>query len=183
MNQHFDPFMLAVPVTPIDHVLGLESARVTLVEYGDFECPSCAQACPAVKILLKHFGSGVRFVYRHFPVTEAHPHAELAAEASEAAAAQNKFWPMHDRLFEHEFHLKSKQLREYAAGVDLDLERYDYEMGDHLYLQRVHEHVEGGKNSGVRGSPAFFVNGAIHDVSFGFESLGKAIEAELRSKT
>jgi protein-disulfide isomerase len=179
MNKPSESTMLAVPVTHLDHIHGPETARVTLVEYGDFECPNCGQAYPAVKILRKHFGERVRFVFRHFPLREVHPHAELAAEAAEAAGAQGKFWPMHDLLFENQLHLKAKSLREYAEEARLDLERYDYEMSDHVYLQRVLEHIEGGARSSVRSTPTFFVNGVICDVSFGLEHLQQAIEAEL----
>ena len=177
--QRPQPFTLAVPVNHTDHILGPISARVTVVEYGDFECPSCGQAYPAVKMLLKRFGDRMRFVYRHFPLVEVHPHAELAAEAAEAAGAQHKFWQMHDLLFEHQLHLKANNLRQYALQAELDLDRYDYEMKEHLYLQRVHEHIDGGVKSGVRSTPAFFVNGAVEDVSFGLERLEKAVEAAL----
>src|SRR6266446_8219791 len=111
-----------------DHVHGSPGARVTVVEYGDFECPSCRQAYPAVKIMLKHYGDRIRFAYRHFPLVEVHPHAELAAEAAEAAGAQGKFWPMHDLLFENQQHLKANHLRAHAQRLELDLSRYDYEM-------------------------------------------------------
>jgi len=159
------PFTLAVPVNATDHVLGPATAKVTIVEYGDFECPSCGQAYPAVKMLLKRFGDRVRFVFRQFPLVEVHPHAELAAEAAEAAGAQHKFWPVHDLLFEHQQHLKANSLRQYALQAELDLDRYDYEMKEHLYLQRVHEHIDGGAKSGVRSTPGFFVNGALEEVS------------------
>jgi len=179
MNRHPDSTLLAVPVTHLDHILGPETARVTLVEYGDFECPNCGQAYPAVKILRKHFGERMRFVFRHFPLREVHPHAESAAEAAEAAAAQKKFWSMHNLLFENQAHLKSKSLRRYAEEAELELERYDYEMGDHVYLQRVLEHIDGGTKSHVRSTPTFFVNGVIRDVSFGLEHLQQAIETEM----
>jgi protein-disulfide isomerase len=116
MNEHANS-TLAIPVRPVDHVLGPDTALVTLVEYGDFECPSCRQAYPAVKILRKHFGDRMRFVFRNFPLREIHPHAELAAEAAEAAGAQGKFWPMHDVLFEHQLHLKAGNLRRYAEDL------------------------------------------------------------------
>src|SRR5207253_8370801 len=105
--------------------------------------------------------------------------AELAAEAAEAAGAQNKFWPMHDLLFENQLHLKAKSLRRYAEEAQLDLERYDYEMGDHVYLQRIQEHIDGGTRSGVRSTPTFFVNGVVHDVAFALEHLQRAIGGEL----
>jgi protein-disulfide isomerase len=177
--QHPQPFTLAVPPNHADHVLGPASAKVTVVEYGDFECPSCGQAYPAVKILLERFRDRVRFVFRHFPLVAVHPHAELAAEAAETAGAQHKFWEMHDLLFQHQMHLKAGSLRQYALQAELDLERYDYEMKDHVYLQRVHEHIDGGAKSGVRSTPGFFVNGAVQDVSFGLEHLYHAVEVRL----
>lgn len=174
-STHHGPVKLAVPVTHLDHVLGTAQAPVTVVEYGDFECPACKLAYPAVKLLIKTYGSAVRFAYRHFPLVEVHPHAELAAEAAEAAGAQGKFWPMHDLLFENQQHLKANQLRAYAQRLELDLSRYDYEMDDHVYLQRVREHIACGLASGVRGTPGFYVNGAPQDVSFGFEHLMEAV--------
>jgi protein-disulfide isomerase len=180
MNQQAKPATLAVPVNHSDHFLGPASARVTVVEYGDFECPTCGQAYHAVQIMLKHFGDRMRFVFRNYPLREVHPHAELAAEAAEAAGAQHKFWQMHDLLFENQLHLKAKSLRQYAAKAELDLERYDFEMSDHVYLQRVQEDIESGTKCQVRSTPTFFVNGVVRDVSFGFEQLHTAIDAALR---
>jgi protein-disulfide isomerase len=119
-------------------------------------------------------------VFRHFPQVEVHPHAELAAEAAEAAHAQGHFWPFYDMLFEHQEHLKEKQLRQYAELTGLDLERYDYEMKDHVYLQRVQEHASGGRHLGIRGTPAFYVNGQLADVSFGLQHLDEAVQRALR---
>jgi protein-disulfide isomerase len=178
MNQSHK-FELAVPVSAIDHVLGAPDAVITVVEYGDFECPNCRQAAPAVKLLLKRFHDRLRFIYRHFPLAEVHPHALRAAEAAEAAGGQGRFWQMHDLLFDNQSRLKPGQLRDYAARLELDLVRYDADMGDELYLQRVREHVEGGSRSGVRATPTFFVNGKIHDVSFGLKSLADAVGAAL----
>jgi protein-disulfide isomerase len=163
--------LLAVPVEPIDHVLGASHAPVTLVEYGDFECPNCRQAAPAVKLILERFQGRVRLVWRHFPLEGVHPHALHAALATEAAAAQRKFWPMHDLLFENQSHLKPNQLRRYAEQLELDTRRYDAEMDEQYYLQRVREQIDGGERSGVRSTPTFFVNGAIQDVSFGLQAL------------
>lgn len=175
-------FELAVPVNGgAEHVLGGSHAALTLVEYGDFECPSCKQAAPVAKLLLAHFPERVRLVYRHFPLEEVHPHALHAALAAEAAGAQQKFWSMHDLLFEHQSHLKLKQLRGYAERLELDMARYDADMEDGLYLQRIREHMESGRRSGVRATPTFFINDVIHDVSFGFQSLFDRVEAELRS--
>src|SRR5262249_17788979 len=111
--------------------------------------------------------------------TEVHPHALVAAEAAEAAGAQHKFWQMHDMLFEHQLHLKEKDLRRYAETLELDLERFDYELRDEGYRQRVNEHIEGGRESGVRATPSFFVNGGIVDVSFGLQHLFEAVQARL----
>jgi protein-disulfide isomerase len=163
----------------MDHIRGLASARVTLIEYGDFECAACGQAYHAVNILLAHFGKDLRFIFRNFPLLEQHPHAELAAETAEIAAAQHQFWPMHDLLFENQAHLKPKNLRAYAQQLDLDMVRYDLELKDHIYLQRVQESIASGVRGEVKSSPAFFVNGVVHDVSFGLEHLESAINDEL----
>jgi protein-disulfide isomerase len=168
---------LAVAVSAVDHALGPAHAQVTVVEYGDFECPNCKQAAPAVKSLLARFAGGVRLVYRHFPLEEVHPHALHAALAAEAAGAQGKFWDMHDLLFEHQPHLKLPQLRSYADRLELEMTRFNADMDDEIYLQRVREQIDSGRHSGVRATPTFFVNGIIHDVSFGLEALADGIEA------
>ena len=177
MNEH-RKFELAVPVGAVDHALGASHAPVTVVEYGDFECPNCKQAAPAVKLLLERFPGRVRLVYRHFPLEEVHPHALQASLAAEAAAGQGKFWPMHDLLFDNQRHLKLPQLRGYAQRLELDMLRYDAEMEGELYLQRVREQVEGGERSGVRGTPTFFLNGTVQDVSFGLQALFEKVGAE-----
>jgi protein-disulfide isomerase len=171
---------LAVPVSAIDHVIGPDHAPVTVVEYGDFECPNCKQAAPAVKLLLERFPERVRFVYRHFPQETLHPHAVRAAETAECAAAQGRFWPMHDLLFANQDHLQRKHLRQYAQQVQLDMARYDAEVDDEIYLQRIREHVDSGSRSHLRSTPGFFVNGIIVDVSFGLRSLFDATEAALK---
>ena len=173
-------FELSLPVGGADHILGPSQAAVTVVEYGDFECPNCKQAAPAVKLLLARFTGRVRFVYRHFPLEGVHPHALHAALAAEAAAGQGRFWEMHDLLFENQSHLKLPQLRSYAQQLELDMARYDAEMGGELYLQRVREHIESGERSGVRGTPGFFVNGVIQDVSFGMQKLFDVVEVEVK---
>jgi protein-disulfide isomerase len=172
-------FELTVPASAVDHTIGPPSAPVTIVEYGDFECPNCKQAAPAVKLLLNHFKGSVAFVYRHFPLEEVHPHALPAAEAAECSGGQGRFWPMHDLLFDNQAHLKLHQLRTYAERLELDLARYTAEMDDHVYLQRIREHLQSGRDSGVRSTPTFFVNGRIQDVSFGVRFLFDAVEAAL----
>ena len=173
-------FRLTVPVNAADHSVGPAPAGVVVVEYGDFECPNCKQAAPAVKLLLRHFTGRIRFVYRHFPLEEVHPQALQAAEAAESAGGQGKFWPMHDLLFDNQPHLKLPQLRNYAEELQIDIARYAAEMDDHLYLQRIREHMQSGGESGVRHTPTFFVDGRIQDVSFGLRSLFDAVDAALR---
>ncbi len=170
---------LAVPVDALDHVAGAAHGALVVLEYGDFECPSCAQAYPAVKMLMERFGHRFRFVFRHFPVAEAHPHAMLAAEAAEAAGAQGRFWEMHDRLFENPQHLKGADLRRHAQALKLDLTRFDAELADHVYLQRVQEHIASGRASHLRATPGFFVDGRVVDISFGMQALSDAIERRL----
>ncbi|HEX4242069.1 MAG TPA: DsbA family protein [Steroidobacteraceae bacterium] len=166
---------LAVPPEPIDHVAGPEHARVTVIEYGDFECPSCKVAATTPKLLLERFPNKVRFIFRHFPLQDAHPHALLAAEAAEAAGAQGKFWQMYDVLFANQAHLKDRDLHRYAGELGLDMARYVAEMDDHIYLQRVREQIAGGERSHIRATPSFFLNGAIQDISFGMKALHDAV--------
>ncbi|HEX3846267.1 MAG TPA: DsbA family protein [Steroidobacteraceae bacterium] len=166
---------LAVPPEPTDHLAGSEHARVTVIEYGDFECPSCKVAATTPKLLLERFPNKVRFIFRHFPLVEAHPHAMLAAEAAEAAGAQGKFWQMHDVLFANQTHLKDGDVKRYAEGLGVDMARYVAEMDDHIYLQKVREHINGGQRSHIRATPAFFLNGVIQDISFGMKALHDAV--------
>ena len=178
--NHPHAFELAVPVQSIDHVMGPSHTPVTIVEYGDFECPNCKQAAPAVKLLLERFAGRVRAVFRHFPLEEVHPHALAAAEAAECAGGQGKFWEMHDLLFANQDHLKTNQLHSYAERLQLDMARYTSEMDDEVYRQRIREQMEGARRSGVRATPTFFVNGRLQDVSFGMRSLFDAVEAALQ---
>jgi protein-disulfide isomerase len=168
---------LADPPEPTDHSLGSEHARVTVIEYGDFECPSCKVAASTPSLLMERFVNQVRFVFRNFPLEEAHPHALLAAEAAEAAGAQGKFWPMYDLLFRNQAHLKAADLQRYAGTLDLDMARYVAEMDDHIYLQKVREHIAGGRRSHIRATPTFFVNGIVQDVSYGMKALHDAVAA------
>lgn len=180
MPQVRKEITLLLPLNAADHVLGPASAAVTVIEYGDFECPYCRTAYPAVKILLKHFQDRVRFVFRHFPIVEMHPRAERAAESAEAAGAQGRFWPMHDLLFENQQHLSDEHLRQYALQARLDMQRYDQDMNSHVHLPSIREQMNIGEEHGARGTPTFFVNGVMEDVSFGMESLYKAIGANLQ---
>jgi protein-disulfide isomerase len=178
MKPHV-PFELTTPLSPIDHVAGPSHAPVTVVEYGDFECPNCKQAQPALKLLLERFAGRVQVAFRHFPLEDVHPHALRAAEAAECAGGQGKFWEMYDLLFANQQHLALEHLGRYAAQLGLDMARYTAEMDDRVYLQRVREELQGGMASGVRATPTFFVNGRIEDVSFGLRSLFDAVAAIL----
>jgi len=175
-RSHVD---LTQPVTATDHLLGNPHAPVTVVEYGDFECPICKQSAPAVKLLLQRFENTVRFAYRHFPQEAAHPHALQAAEAAECAGSQGQFWAMHDLLFENQPRLSLKDLHTYAGQLALDLARFTAEMDDEVYRQRIQEHLESGRASHVRATPGFFVNGVIIDVSFGMRALFDAVESRI----
>jgi protein-disulfide isomerase len=154
-----------------DHVRGSADARVTLVEYGDFECPYSGKAYPIVKHVRERMGEQLRFIFRNFPLTTLHPHAERAAEAAEAAAAQGRFWEMHDLLYENQRHLLDDDLRSYAQALDLDLDLFDEELADHVYADRIHEDLMSGVRSGVNGTPTFFINGLRHEDSYEFEAL------------
>jgi protein-disulfide isomerase len=173
-------FQLTPPVQSYDHTRGPDHAGVTVVEFGDFECPNCKQAAPAVKLLLERFDERVRYAFRHFPLTEVHPHAMMAAQAAESAGGQGKFWQMHDVLFENQTHLKAQHLHSYAERLGMDMARYTAEMDDEIYLQRVREHMDSGRRSGARGTPTFFVNGRVLDVSFGLRALFDAVEEALK---
>ena len=156
---------------------------MTLVEYGDFECPHCGMAHPVVQSVRRKLGDRLRFVYRHFPLKEAHPHAQHAAEAAEAAAAQGKFWEMHDTLFEHQRALGDDRLVEYAGRVGLDTDRFVAEMERRAYAGRVREDFLSGVRSGVNGTPTFFINGRRHDDSYDLETLlGAIASAELLAR-
>jgi protein-disulfide isomerase len=168
---------LAVPPEPTDHTQGSEHARVVVVEYGDFECPSCKVAAATPTLLMERFPNQVRFVFRNFPLEEAHPHALLAAEAAEAVAAQGEFWQMYDVLFRNQAHLKSADLQRYAGDLGIDMARYVAEMDDHIYLQKVRGHISSGRLSHIRATPTFFINGVVQDISFGMKSLHDAVAA------
>jgi protein-disulfide isomerase len=171
--------VLVLPVGARDHIRGPVSAPVTLLEYGDYECPHCGAAHPIVEGIRRHMGDRLRFVYRHFPLANVHPHAESAAESAEAAAAQDKFWAMHDRLFEHQDALDEPALAEHASLVGLDVTRFVRELGAGTYAPRVREDFMSGVRSGVNGTPTFYVNGVRHNGGYDPASLMAAIEEAL----
>jgi protein-disulfide isomerase len=167
---------LAVPVDPDrDHIRGPAEALVTLVEYGDLECPYCGQAEPVVRELLADFGD-LRYVWRHLPLTDVHPRAELAAEAAEAAASQGDFWRMHDLLLEHQQNLRPVDLNRYAADLGLDVEQFRYDLRKHTHVPRIDEDVESASLSGVSGTPSFFINGRRHYGAYDITTLSAAVK-------
>ncbi len=181
MTQESGTASLTLPVSQRDHQRGPETAPVTLVEYGDYECPYCGKAYPIVKEIQRRLGDRLRFVFRNFPLTQSHPHAEHAAEAAEAAAGQEKFWEMHDYLFEHQRALDDTHLVQYAVALNLDKEIFIREMTEHVHANRVHEDFLSGVRSGVNGTPTFFINGVRHDDTYELETLLAAIEAAMSS--
>jgi len=164
-----------------DHVRGPNNARVTLVEYGDFQCPYCGLAYPIVRALEKLVGQDLRVVFRNFPLREVHARAESAAEAAEAAGAQGSFWEMHDVLFENQAELSEAALLRYASRVVDDRARWLRDVRERRFLNRVEEDFVSGVMSGVRGTPTFYVNGRRHDGTFDLDSLARAVERELRA--
>jgi protein-disulfide isomerase len=154
---------LTPAVTPADHAAGPDDAPITLVEYGDYECPYCGMAYPIVERARKALGNQLRFVFRHFPLAEAHPHARLAAQAAEAAGAQGKFWEMHGTLFEHQDALEPDDILGYARSLGLDLARFTRELESGMYSRKVRDDFRSGVRSGVNGTPTFFVNGARYE--------------------
>lgn len=171
---------VATGLAAADHMLGDPHAALTLLEYGDFECPSCIRAEPLVQRLTEAGGSNLRFVYRHLPLMEKVAHAELAAEAAEAAAAQGRFWPMHHLLFTTTHPLDLPTLTACAASIGLDMIRFNAEMADRIYTQRVQEHRQAAAHSQVRTTPSFFLNGKRIDVSAGLDTLERVVTAALR---
>jgi len=176
MTAQSDGDRLSVPVGPRDHTQGPQAARITLVQYGDYECPYSAEAFGFVQDLQQRFGDQLRYVYRNFPLTHAHPHAEHAAEAAEAAAVQGAFWEMYDYLFAHQRELDDDGLVAAAQTLGLDLERFDGDMWRHTYAERVREDHESGVRGGVIGTPTFFVNGVRQGGPGDFDAALAAIE-------
>jgi Na+/H+ antiporter NhaA len=168
---------LAAPVDPgRDHLRGPAEAAVTVVEYGDFECPYCGKAEPVVRDLLADFGD-VRYVWRHLPLSDVHPNAELAAEAAEAAAAQGAFWEMHDLLLDHQGELRPRDLHAYAQQLELDSDRFREDLQRHAHAPRIEEDVDSADISGVTGTPTFFVNDRRHDGAYDIGTLSAAVKA------
>jgi protein-disulfide isomerase len=165
-----------------DHAQGKADAAVTLVQYGDYECPYTRLSRHSVHQLQRDFGESLRFVFRNFPLEDIHPHARAAATAAEAAGAQTDFWAMHEHLFEHQKALSDPDLRRYAAELGLDLARFERDRGSPAVAERIDRDLASGERSGVEGTPTFFVNGRRHEGSFEVDSLRRAITTALAVK-
>jgi protein-disulfide isomerase len=168
--------MLTPPISKRDHTIGPPDAPIVMAEYGDFECPYCAQAEPVFKALIHSLPESLLFAFRHFPLAEAHPHSVRAAEAAEAAGAQGRFWEMHDVLFAHQDALEDANLVEYASAIGCDVDRFVDEMAENRYAGRVRENFLSGVRSGVNGTPTIFINGLRYDGPRDLESLMVAIQ-------
>ena len=177
MAQHI---RLAVPVSERDHSQGLANAVVTLVQYGDYECPYTRQSTTVVRAIQEQLGDQLRFVFRNFPLIEIHPHALHAALAAEAAALQGKFWQMHDYIFHHQHTLEDADLAQFAAAVGLEEQQYARDMARQRSLPRIEEDLEGGERSGVQGTPTFFINGVMHRGSWEHDALLAALQAAIQ---
>ena len=171
-----DSATLSLPVSDRDHAQGAADAILTLVEYGDYEC-HCGRAYPIVKEIQRRLGPKLRFVFRNFPLGQIHLHAQHAAETAEAAAAQGRFWEMHDALFEHQRALDDRHLVQYAQALALDPDRLERELLSHTYAGRVREDFRSGVRSGVNGTPTFFINGVRHDDAWDVASLTESLLA------
>jgi protein-disulfide isomerase len=168
---------LTIPVGPNDHVQGSGEAPVTLLEYGDYECPYCGAAYPIVKEVQRKLGDQLRFVFRNFPLGNMHPHATLAAEAAEVMAAEGKFWEMHDMLYEHQSALNESDLVAYAGALGVDRQRFSTELRRPAFADRVRADVSSGIRSGVNGTPTFYINEFRHNGSYDLEELLAAIRS------
>ena len=168
---------LTLPVSSSrDHIQGPQKAPITLLEYGDYECPYCGQAFSMVKLVQDLLGNNLRFVFRNFPLTQIHPHAQHAAEAAECAGAQNKFWEMHDILYENQQALEDENLLEYAKVLELDMSRFQDDFYNHTFALRVREDFLSGIRSGVNGTPTFYINGMRYNDSWDQETLTKTLK-------
>jgi len=172
---------LKIPVGEQDHTQGPTAAPCTLVEYGDYECPHCRAAEPTVKRVQRHFGDRLRFVFRNFPLTKIHWHAEPAAEAAEFAANQGKFWEMHHAIFENQDRLGLDLFEELATELQLDPVALRSAVENEAFADHIRSDFAGGVRSGVNGTPTFFINGERHNGPFDYDHLVKAIEATLKA--
>ena len=163
--------VLRPPLNAADHLRGNRNAPVSLVEFGDFECPFCGRAYPVVQAIEHALGDRLSFTFRHFPLAATHPHALLAAEAAEAADAQGRFWQMYDMLYQHQDSLELRSIEEYAGLIGLDMGKFVRDLRRHRFLDKVRTDLHSGAVSGVNGTPTFFINGRRHDDAWDYERL------------
>jgi protein-disulfide isomerase len=169
MSQTDDSNRLLTPISDHDHIQGSMELSVVLVEYGDYQCTFCREVHKMIQEIQQQIP--LRFVFRHFPQIQIHPHAQKAAEAAEAAAAQNKFWQMHNALFEHKSVLNDGYLLEYANAIQLDIDRFLRDMTNHVYAERVIQNVQEGMQNGIRSTPALFINGERYQNTWDTQTL------------
>jgi protein-disulfide isomerase len=169
--------MLQPEIIDLDHIEGDKNASITLVEYGDYECPSCGDVYPIIKSIQKRMGHRLRFIFRNFPLIEIHPNAFMAAMATEAAARQNLFWPMHDILFNNQDQINYSDILDYAEKIGLDTHTFSKDMENETLIQKVEGDLESGKESGVRGTPSFFINGEKYDGDWSEHDLYNTLRA------
>lgn len=174
--------MLKPPFNNTDHFKGNAKSSVQLLEFGDFQCPHCGAAHPMVKKLEKTFGSGIIFIFRHFPLSEIHPYAQIAAVASEAAARQGKFWEMFDLIFENQSKLSKEMLLGLAKSLQLNLKKFQNDLGDPKLIEKVESDFESGILSGVNGTPSFYIKNEKYNGPYTFESLSVALEHAVREE-
>lgn len=174
-----DSILELLPLRPDDHMRGGKNAKITLIEFGDYECPGCGDAYWVIKKIEEEMGDALRFVFRHFPYARLHPHAELAAQAAEAAGAQEKFWEMHEALFEDQEALELDDLIARAERLQLDVDIFREALKNETYLDRVRTDFRSGVQNGVFSTPSIFLNGIRHNGDADYETLHKAIQEEL----
>jgi protein-disulfide isomerase len=168
---------LVIPIDPRDHAQGPENAPVTLVEYGDYECPHCGKAFPIIKRLRETQKDRLRFIFRHFPQNNVHPHASVAAQAAEAAGAQKKFWVMHDMLFEHQEELAEVDMVQFALRAGLEVYQFEADLSSERFSGKVLRDYEGGVASGVKGTPTLFLNGWRYRGKLDYDEIQAAVLA------
>ncbi len=171
---------LLLPILERDHARGPDSAPITLVEYGDYQCPPCGEVYLRIEEIRSLLGSRLRFVFRHYPFSGIHPRAQLAAEAAEAAAAQGRFWEMHDMLFQHQDALGWSDLLKYAGSIGLDVARFRRDLRTSAHEERVREDFRSGVHNGVYGTPSVFINGVRHNGAFDLGTLLDSVERKPR---
>jgi protein-disulfide isomerase len=173
---------LRVPVNESDHAIGPEDAPIELVEYGDFQCPSCGHAYPVLEMLREHLGKDLRFIYRHFPLTDSHPDAENAARAAEAAGRQGRFWEMHALLFKNQAALDHDSLTGYASAIGLDMEQWQGDMAGDAVSAKIAADFQSGLRSGANGTPTFFLNGFRYDGDWSYRPFLEAMQAAVAER-